>query len=483
MICVAVTCAYSATSGLWGVMATGFFQFFLAMGMTIALAFVAVHAAGGMSGILDRLPALYGPERAASMLQVVPSIGAPDHAFTVFLLYFFLLWWTTGTTDGGAYFAQRMISAKNEKHAFLGYLWFNIAHCVIRPWPWILVGLAAAVVFPGIAVHNPLTGRLEADPELGYVAMMLTRLGPGLLGLMFAAFLAAFMSTISTQINWGASYLMNDFYRPFLKRDGTERHYVRVSVAMVVLSAVLGGAVSFFMSDIFYGWLVLSAINAGIGVVFLARWYWWRVNAWSEISAIVSILLYVTLLLFVKSEAALRALLAGSMVLCAGALAFFGLRRPEWRRANRGASSLALLAAALAAGCVLAVTLPERVFPWTLVYTAPLSLAVWLTVTLLTPPVDAAHLAEFYRRVHPGGPGWKRIASGIAKDYSAGHLFTRKNLLGAVFGSVATYCALIGFGELMLGRTWNGVVLLAVMAVSLWVVVKNLSGEKWESAV
>ena len=308
-ICIFITVSYSAISGLWGVMVTDFFQFFLAMGMAILLAVVSVNASGGIASILHKLSQIYGSEQAAVMTQMIPSTNAPESGFHIFLLYILLLWWTVGFTDGGAYFAQRMISAKNEKHSFLGYLWFNIAHFCLRPWPWIIVGLVAAVQFPGIATINPLTGSLERDPELGYIAVMLTYLKPGLLGLMLASFIAAFMSTISTQFNWGASYIINDFYRPFINKNASEKHYVVVSTVVVIFIALMGGAISFFMNDIFFGWLLLSAINAGIGIVYIARWYWWRVNAWSEISAIVSILTVVALLLFVKSDYMIKLIL------------------------------------------------------------------------------------------------------------------------------------------------------------------------------
>ncbi len=483
MICMLITVAYSATSGLWGVMATGFFQFFLAMTMTIVLAFVAVSAAGGMDTILLKMGELYGAEKTASMLSVIPGPDAPNYAFTVFLLYFFLLWWTTGTTDGGAFFAQRMISAKNERHSFLGYLWFNIAHSVIRPWPWIIVGIVAAVQFPGLAVRHPISGQLEADPELGYIATMLTYLGPGVLGLTLAGFLAAFMSTISTQINWGASYLINDFYRPFIRKDASEQHYVRASIIAVVLSALLGGLVSFFMDDIFLGWLLLSAINAGIGVVFIVRWYWWRINAWSEISAILSILTVVALMLLVRSEDTLKASLTALILLDVAALAYFGLRNPDWRREYLRSSLFVVAVAALALALVLVVTLPERVFPWTLVYSVPISMAIWLTATILTRPVEKAQLIRFYRRVHPGGPGWARIAAMVPEDYSAGHLFTKKNILGAVLGSIAMYCALIGAGWIILGNTLPGAGLLVITVICAIIIVKNLSTEKWEPVI
>jgi SSS family solute:Na+ symporter len=182
MICILITVSYSAISGLWGVVVTDFFQFILAMGMAVLLAILAVNSVGGLGVIVEKLTMIYGANKAASMVSIIPGTDAPNLGFPIFMLYIFLLWWTVGNTDGGAYFAQRMISAKNEKHSFLGYLWFNIAHFCLRPWPWIIVGLVAAINFPGIANKNPLTGQLESDPELGYIAIMLTHLKTGLLG-------------------------------------------------------------------------------------------------------------------------------------------------------------------------------------------------------------------------------------------------------------------------------------------------------------
>jgi|YelNatPaOPRAMG01_1025707.scaffolds.fasta_scaffold00030_35 Na+/proline symporter len=477
-ICIAVTVAYSAISGLWGVIATDFFQFWLAMGMAITLAVISVRHAGGVQTIIEKMMSLYGSEKATSMLSLVPS-PSDAQAFHIFLLYVLLLWWTVGNTDGGAYLAQRMIAAKNEKHAFLGYLWFNVAHFCLRPWPWILAGMVAAVQFPGIV--NPQTN--SPDPEVGYIAVMLTHLGPGLLGLMLASFLAAFMSTISTQINWAASYLVNDFYRPFVKPKASEKHYVAVSIAVTVLVAILGGAVSFLMTDIFRAWLLLSAINAGIGIVYIARWYWWRVNAWSEISAILAILGTVAAILYSPNPQLLRGLLVGSVTLAALCVGVRLVRDASWRKANRGSAGLALFSAALAATSVLGFTLPEKSFPWTLLYTVPISLVIWLSVTLLTAPVEENQLMEFYRRVHPGGPGWKRIAARFDEDApQAASLFTRKNILGALLGIVAVYSVLLGFGRLLLGATTGGLLLLTMAAICVIVIVRLLSGERWHSA-
>ncbi|MDZ7372934.1 MAG: Na+:solute symporter [candidate division KSB1 bacterium] len=474
-ICILITVSYCAISGLWGVMATDFFQFFLAMGMAIVLAVIAVSSAGGIGHVIGQMTALYGKEKAASMLSLVPSPANTD-AFHVFLLYVLLLWWTVGNTDGGAYLAQRMIAAKNEKHSFLGYLWFNVAHFCLRPWPWILVGMVAAVQFPGIV--NPQTG--APDPELGYIAVMLTHLGPGLLGLMMASFLAAFMSTISTQLNWAASYLVNDLYRPFIRPGASEKHYVWVSIAATVLIALLGGAVTFLMTDIFRAWLLLSAINAGIGIVYIARWYWWRVNAWSEISAILAILGSVAVILYAPNPGVVRAMLLGSVVLALLAIAWRALRDPGWWSANWGLSTAVLFAGILAAASVLGFTLPEKAFPWTLLYTVPVSLVIWLAVTLLTDPVAEDQLLEFYRRVHPGGPGWRRIAArlqGIQLDNVS--LFTRKNIAGSLLGIVAVYSVLLGFGKLILSGATSGLLLLLLAAVCVVGIVRLLSEEKW----
>jgi Na+/proline symporter len=475
-VAVLITMSYSAISGLWGVMVTDFFQFLLAIGMAVFLAVISVSAVGGMGTLLDRMQAIYGPDKAGTMLKIVP-VGTEDpQNLWVFLLYVGLLWWTVGNTDGGAYLAQRMIAAKDEKHSFLGLLWFNIAHYCLRPWPWIVVGMVAAVQFPGIV--NPVTQ--QPDPELGYIAVMLTYLKPGFLGLMLASFLAAFMSTISTQINWGASYLINDFYRPFIKSDGSNRHYVIVSISATVLIAVLGGGITFFMDDIFGAWLLLSSINAGIGIVYIARWYWWRVNAWSEITAIVGILGTMGILLATDGVAMIVALLflLGLFL----TILIMGLtRRPALWAEHRGAVGVALLAFAISAAVVLWLPLPAKRFPWTIIYTVPISVALWLTVTLLTRPTDESALLEFYRRVQPGGIGWRRIASQLSFGADSSELINRKNVFGALFGIVGVYTTLIGIGKLVLGETLLGLVLFGVTGLCVLLILRLMSSETWGS--
>lgn len=480
IISVLITMGYTAISGLWGVLATSFFQFFLAIGMTVYLAVIAVGAAGGFPSMLAKLSQIYGTAKASSMLSIIPQPDAPNMSFTIFLLYILFTWWTTGPTDGGAYFAQRMISAKNEKHAFLGYYWFNIWHVVLRPWPWIIVGIAAAVLFPGIASRNPITGKLEANPELGYIAVMLKYLKPGLLGLMFSAFLAAFMSTISAQINWGASYLINDFYKPFIKKNASEKHYVRASIIAVIFSAVLGGTISFFMKRIFTGWLLLWAINAGIGVVYIARWYWWRVNAWSEISAIASLMIIFSIIFFTQSTTAMKVVLIAIMLINIGCLVAFGLVKKEWRKNNLKTSIFSITVALIAITLILLITLPEKNFPWTLIYTLPMSLSIWFTVTILTKPVDENILIEFYRRVHPGGIGWRRISSKIQQEEIGSPVFTKNNIIGCILGITSTYTALVGLGKMIFGNRLLGSTLLVITAILIYFIIKLMGREKWE---
>ena len=476
-ICVGITVFYSAISGLWGVMITDFFQFFLAISMAIYLAVISVHDLGGMSQVLHKLTLIYGNEQANSMTQLIPPLNAPHHGFAIFLLYITLLWWTVGQTDGGLFFAQRMIAAKNEKHSFLGYLWFNIAHFCLRPWPWIVVGLVAAVKFPGIASRNALTGEITRDPELGYIAVMLTYLKPGLLGLMLASFLAAFMSTVSTQINWGASYLINDFYKPFIKSNASPKHYVRISTLVAVGIALLGGAMSFFMNDIFFAWLLLSAINAGIGIVYIARWYWWRVNAWSEISAIIAILIVISMILLIHSALWLKWTLALMVIAVQAAFIISHAKGGE----KIGKKELIVFSSAiLSLILILAIELPEKIFPWTLIYSVPISFTIWLTITLLTSPVEESKLIQFYRKVHPGGPGWKTIAEKIGADYSSKSLWSKNNLICAISTIGAVICALLATGSFILHKFTPGSILLSACIVSIVIALRTFRQLNWD---
>src|SRR5215471_13859923 len=288
---IALTSMISTLSGLWGVLVTDLFQFFIKMIMVILLAFAAVQAVGGMNALKLKLELLdqargVHPGSHSSVLSFVPDLSSHDvnaawMPMITFLVYISLNWWATwypgAEPGGGGYIAQRMFSAKDEKHSLLATLWFNIAHYAVRPWPWVLVALASLVLFPGLK-----------DPETGYVRVMIAYLPASLRGLMLAAFAAAYMSTIATQLNWGASYIVNDFYRRFLVRVAPESHYVLVSKGATLLLTLVSAVVTFYLTSIAGAWKLLIVTGAGTGLVLLLRWFWWRINAWSEVSAMIS---------------------------------------------------------------------------------------------------------------------------------------------------------------------------------------------------
>jgi len=278
---------YSVLSGLWGVVVTDFIQFAMAMFGSIALAVIAVRHIGGIGAIATALQASgAAPE---GVLRLSPQPGAGELAMITFGVYFGVQWWAFRNADGGEYIGLRAMACRDDRHARLAILWFAFAHYVLRPWPWILVALVSIVVYPNLA-----------DPELGYPKMMIDFLPVGLRGMMVASLLAAFMSTIDTHLHWGASYLANDIYKRFIRPGASEKHYVLAARAAMVLMAALAVGASSMMDSIEWAWKFLIAIGAGVGLVYLLRWYWWRINAWSEISAMVfSLAIAVVLLLIV----------------------------------------------------------------------------------------------------------------------------------------------------------------------------------------
>ena len=283
---IALTSFISTLAGLWGVLVTDLFQFVIKMSMVIVLAVVAVAAVGGIDQMKLKLEAIdrakgLATGTAGSVLSFSPDLNSAWMPMITFLVYISLNWWATwypgAEPGGGGFIAQRMFCAKDEKHSLLATLWFNIAHYAVRPWPWILVALASVILYPNLA-----------DPETGYIRVMIDYLPPSLRGLMVAAFAAAFMSTIGTQLNWGASYLVNDFYRRFLHKHATDKHYVTVSQVATVLLTIISAIVTFYMDSITGAWKLLIVTGAGTGTVLILRWFWWRINAWSEVSAMAS---------------------------------------------------------------------------------------------------------------------------------------------------------------------------------------------------
>lgn len=402
---------YTAISGLWGVVVTDFLQFWIAMAGCIYLAFRAVRELGGMHSMLEQMGTIYGTERAAQMVSVMPDAGSSIE-LSRFLVYVLISWWAVGFTDGGSFFAQRLLSAKNGFHAAMGYLWYAVAHFALRMWPWLIVGFAAAVMFP-------YTADSGMDAEAGFVKVMLAVLGPGILGILVASFFAAYMSTISTHLNLGASYLVNDLYRPFVAKGRTEKHYLRMSMVMTALMAATGMIVSLFMTSIVKAWFLLAAFQSGIGIIYLLRWYWWRINAWSEIVCLASLILL----------AAGTHWFAGDVVEIARSITGNPELWPSWKEYTS--------------------------YPLVLLYTLPISFVAAMAATFLTKPVDREKLIAFCRRVQPGGAGWRAVERDIrARDpqYRAASPLRPINFLNWILGTFVVYAYLWGIGMLIVGN-------------------------------
>ncbi len=378
---LALTGVYVSLSGLRGVVLTDLIQFGFAMLGAVAIAAFALAdpAVGGLEGLRTRLP--------EETLQFLPTLdqGVGDTvalSLAAFLAYLGVQWWASWypgqEPGGGGYLAQRMMAARDERHSVLATLWFTVAHYCLRPWPWILAALATLLLYPDLA-----------DPESGYALLIRDHLPTGWRGLVLGGFVAAFMSTMSTQLNWGTSYLVHDVYARFLRPDADERHYVLVGRLTTLLVMVLSAAVTLYLESVRQAWEIVLEAGAGIGLVLILRWYWWRVNAWSEIAAMLAPLLGVLYL-----------------------------------RLTGGAA------------------FPESLFvvvAWTTV--------CWLAVTALTAPETDDTLEVFYRRVRPPGPGWGALASRVgapAPGPMAGQL------LDWVAGVAMIYGALFGVGGLLL---------------------------------
>jgi SSS family solute:Na+ symporter len=422
-----ITAAISTLAGLWGVLVTDMFQFILIMGMVIILAVIAVHNVGGMSGVIGSIQAIEQKgEASGSLLSFVPVLNSTWMPLITFFVYIAVNWWASwypgAEPGGGGFIAQRILSAKDEKHSLLATLWFNIAHYALRPWPWILVALVAVVRFHG----DP---SFASDPESGYIRILITDLPSSLRGVMIAGFFAAYMSTIATELNWGASYVINDLYRRFLVRKRGERHYVVASQLTTMLLMILSATVSFFMESIADAWKFIIAIGAGTGLVYLLRWFWWRINAWSEVSAMIAA--FVT-----------------SLTLQVG----FGLSESE-----------------------------PREFAYLVLITVAVTTGVWLTVTFLTRPEPNEVLLAFYRRVRPSAALWGPIAR-KATDVVP-HREGIFNLVDWLCGVAMIYAFLFGAGKIIFGQIGLGIMFLAAGLVFGAVIYADLNKRGWETII
>jgi Na+/proline symporter len=411
-----VTALYSIFSGLWGVIVTDAFQFVIAMGGTILLAVFAVESVGGLTGLTEKATAHFGSADAA--FGVLPPTDQAWLPLSTLLIFLGVQWWAAWypgqEPGGGGYVVQRILSAKDERHGLLATLWFTIAHYALRPWPWILVGFVGLIRYPSLS-----------NPEEGYVRVMVDVLPSPFKGLLLAAFAAAYMSTISTHLNWGASYLVNDVYLRFLKPNANRRSQVIASRLATGVLMVLSLVVMSFLSSVEQGWKLLIGLGAGTGLVFILRWYWWRVNAWSEISAMIAS--FVTSVLLAAFH--------------------YDLGNPA-----------------------------SATYAKTMLITVLVTTVVWLTVTMLTAPESNATLDAFYRRVRPGGPGWRAVAHrvGFPNDPIPGGALSWVNW---VAGVAAVYCAVVSLGAFLTGTQLRGVLYGIGAVVAFLLIQRNLRAD------
>lgn len=422
LVAGAVTALYSATSGLWGVVVTDLILFAVAMIGSVAAAWYALAQpeVGGMVG-------LFSDPAVVDKLSLLPDFSDWRTASTVFIIPIAVQWWSTwypgAEPGGGGYVAQRMLAAKDESHAMKATLWFNIAHYALRPWPWIIVALASLIVYPtldSIQAAFPNVDPSIVRNDLAYPAMLVF-LPSGLLGLVVASLAAAYMSTISTHLNWGASYIVDDVYRRFMAPNEDERQYVRVGRIATVALVVLAGVISLWLENALQAFQILLQIGAGTGLVFLLRWFWWRINAWSELSAM--IISFAVALYFQFGHEALG----------------FGEVDP----------SLQLVLGVL------------------------ITTIGWMTVTLLTPPTDHGTLESFHGVIRPMGNGWAGAGLGLSEeDRSADS--PAAAFLAWFLGVTVVYGAVLGTGYLLYGRTALAAICLGAAAVASVALLKTL---------
>ncbi len=401
---------YAGFSGLWGVVATDFFQFFLALFGAIVVAVAAVVNLGGMGSLIEQVQATGGTD----LLAFVPLERQPGGWYrwsetagitvSTFLAYVTLQWWAFRRSDGGGEFIQRLAASKDEAEAEKAAWFFNILHYVIRTWPWVVVALAAVVIYPNLE-----------DRELGYPMLMLDFLPPVLLGLVVASLIAAFMSTVSTLINWGASYLTNDLYGRFMRPSAPQAELVLAGRLASVVVTGLGAIAAFYAQDVTTVFRLVIAIGTGPGLVLILRWFWWRINAAAELAS----------------------MLAGFLV-------------------------------GLVTSVVPILTIPD--FGLRLLVTATITAVIWVIAMLLTPPESDATLDAFYSKVRPGGPGWarQRQRTGLEPTQALGH-----DLLRALAALLLLLGAMLGVGGFLFLQPITGWFWL-VIAVIGWVWLRRL---------
>ena len=410
LVCAVLNVAFAATSGLWGVLVTDFIQFGIAMTGAFAAAYFSLQQpeVGGLAGLFSKIP--------PQTLHLLPDFSDWGLTLSVLIIPLTVQWWSVwypgAEPGGGSYIAQRMLASKSENDALAGTLFFNFAHYALRPWPWIIVALCSMLVFPqlsDIARTFPYVDPKLIGHDMAYPAM-LKFLPVGFMGLMIAGMLAAYVSTISTHLNWGTSYLVHDVYRRFVRHGASEAHYVMVGRLVTALLMVLAAGLTFVLDSARQSFELLMSIGAGTGLLYLLRWFWWRVSAWCEIAAMVT-----------------------SFVV---AFAFFIAGK---------------------AG----VNVPSHI---SLIIGVAITTVVWITTAYLAPATDASKLESFYRLVRPAGPGWNDVRARTGLPPSTDSL--PMSMLGWILGCAFVYAALFGAGSFLYGNTAQGMVWLAVFVVS-----------------
>tara|TARA_B100001057_G_scaffold498790_1_gene607097 strand:+ start:347 stop:2128 length:1782 start_codon:yes stop_codon:yes gene_type:complete len=412
-----VTLIFSAVGGFRGVVYTDFILFFTAMAGSIGAAIYLVNLpdVGGMDSIINN-------ENLSSKISIFPNLNDKETLWTLLIIPIAVQWWSSwypgAEPGGGGYIAQRMLAAKNENHALGATLFFNVMHYALRPWPWIIVALASLIVFPDIESISNAFPNIEKDKlgqDLAYPAM-LTFLPNGLLGLVLASLVSAYMSTISTHLNWGSSYVVNDFYNQLINQKASEKELVKVGRFSVVILMIVSSIIALLLTNAYQLFDIILMFGAGTGLIFILRWFWWRINAWSEISAMLS----------------------------------------------SGIISIALTNQSIFNLIFNDSTFPAYMkFPFIVFITT----LIWLIVTFLTPADDKEILIKFYKKTKPGGPGWNMIKKDIKIDDVKKEWIVPKGILCMLLGCIGIYSALFSTGYYIYGLIFEASLFLITSIV------------------
>lgn len=424
LIASIVTVVYSSLGGLKGVLLTDFFQFFIAMIGSFGAAYFILDLPeiGSLNNLLTH-------ENVADKLNFIPDFDNPNVYIPLFILPIAIQWWATwypgSEPGGGGYIAQRMLSAKDEKNAMGATLFYNIAHYAMRPWPWILIALSSLVLFPNISDLQAAFPNIPADKlgdDLAYSAM-LTFLPTGLIGIVLASLIAAVMSTLSTHLNWGSSYVVNDFYLRFVKPEASDKELVAVGRISTVVLMALSAILALALSSALDAFNILLQIGAGTGLIFILRWFWWRINAFTEISA-----------------------MAISFVVAI----FFEVINPN----------------------IELISIPDDQSYLKLIYSVSITTIGWLLVTFLTAPEKDEVLLSFYRKVRPAAYGWKKVLDRYPSEVQEqGQLPKEIGLMLA--GTIMIYSALFSTGFFIYGNMLGGSIAAVLSVVTSIIIIKS----------